>query len=572
MPVGNYMPKRSVNKPAGLTPSPRFSRVRHSLAIGLALGCCICGCRAPYSQRSNSSIGGLTNQVPTFAQSRDKLPAPIYDENPAYVDCYWKAWEIAFRHFRLPTPQNGFVSPYVDLDFNDNIFLWDTCLMSLFCNSAHGLTPGIAALDNFYAKQHDTGEICREISRTTGRDCDPWINRENKPLFSRCGWRGWDFQHLGPTPVEYRGREVPTPNPRCTLDALNHPLPAWAEMESFRVTGDAARLRHVWTPVTRYYSALQTYLRQGNGLYITDWASMDNSERNMHLNRGGTAVDTSAQMVLFARSLAGMAEVLGKPDEAAQYRVEATLLAGKINALMWDNERRFYFDLSVAGERSKVKTIAAYWTLLAGVASPHQARTLAAELQNPATFQTRHRVPSLAADESKFAPSGDYWCGSVWTPMNLMVVRGLDHYGFTDLAREIALNHLDNMTAVYLDTGAIWENYSPTRVACGDGALRDLVGFSGIGPITFLLEYAIGLRADAPNKSLTWNIRSDQRVGCERYRFAGLLVWLTCELADAKGHRALRVESSGDFRLRVLLNGRPYGYEVKAGKPLCVEL
>jgi hypothetical protein len=243
-----------------------------------------------------------------------------------------------------------------------------------------------------------------------------------------------------------------------------------------------------------------------------------------------------------------------------------------MNALMWDPVRRFYFDLSVDGERGTVKTIAAYWALLAGVASPWQSRALADELQDPATFKTLHRVPSLAADERGFSPGGEYWRGSVWAPLNMMVVRGLDRYGFTDLSREIALNHLDNVTAVYLETGAIWENYAPTRVARGDGALRDLVGFSGLGPINFLLEYAIGLRPDAPHRTLTWTIRSDQRVGCERYRFGGLLVSLVCEAPDSFGQRALRVESNGDFRLRIVLNERPYGLDVRAGQPLRVRL
>ena len=53
----------------------------------------------------------------------------------------------------------------------------------------------------------------------------------------------------------------------------------------------------VYEPLVRYYRALQTYIRQGNGLYMTDWASMDNSPRNEYLAQGGTAVDTSSQMV-----------------------------------------------------------------------------------------------------------------------------------------------------------------------------------------------------------------------------------------------------------------------------------
>jgi glycogen debranching enzyme len=295
---------------------------------------------------------------------------------------------------------------------------------------------------------------------------------------------------------------------------------------------------------------------------------MDNSQRNPHLARGGTGVDTSAEMALFARALAEMADALGKPDEAAAYRADAERLAEKINALMWDEARRFYFDLSVDGERGTVKTIAAYWTLLAGVAPPQRAAALARELDNPATFKTLHRVPSLAADESKFAPDdGNYWCGAVWPPTNMMVVRGLDRYGFTDLSRAIALNHLDHVAAVCLDTGTIWENYSPTRVAPGNPARADFVGWSGIGPIAFLLEYAVGLRPDAPNRTLTWTIRSDRRVGCERYRFGGLVVSLVCEPPDRAGRRELRVESDGDFHLRILLDERPHELDVKAGEP-----
>jgi neutral trehalase len=43
---------------------------------------------------------------------------------------------------------------------------------------------------------------------------------------------------------------------------------------------------------------------------------------------------------------------------------------------MWDPKRGFYFDLTLEGKRAPVKTIAAYWTLLAKVATPDQASAL----------------------------------------------------------------------------------------------------------------------------------------------------------------------------------------------------
>ncbi|MGA7303815.1 MAG: hypothetical protein WBW88_03025, partial [Rhodothermales bacterium] len=182
---------------------------------------------------------------------------------------YWKAWELAAANLHPPSPEAGFPSPFVDAAFNENIFLWDTAFITMFCNLAAPLLPGVESLDNFYAKQHESGEICREIVRATGRDLPEWTNTENQPLFSRIGWSGtWDDRPEHPIPIEYRGREAPSVNPSLTLDGLNHPILAWAEMESFRQTGNRDRLDRVFEPLTRYFGALDTYLRQGNGLYM----------------------------------------------------------------------------------------------------------------------------------------------------------------------------------------------------------------------------------------------------------------------------------------------------------------
>jgi len=67
---------------------------------------------------------------------------------------YWKSWELAFKNFHEPASGSGYVSQFIDAAFNENIFLWDTCFITMFCNCAHPLVPGIASLDNLYAKQH----------------------------------------------------------------------------------------------------------------------------------------------------------------------------------------------------------------------------------------------------------------------------------------------------------------------------------------------------------------------------------------------------------------------------------
>lgn len=126
---------------------------------------------------------------------------------------------------------------------------------------------------------------------------------------------------------------------------------------------------------------------------MTDWASIDKSPRNAFLQGGGCGLDMSAEMVLFARQLSRMATLSGRKNEAHRFSREAKALAALINKHLSDPSLLFYFDLKADGQRAPVKTIAAYWTLLARVARPAQAADLVAQLRNPATFGRPHRVP-----------------------------------------------------------------------------------------------------------------------------------------------------------------------------------
>ena len=501
--------------------------------------------------------------LPKFETFHGKLPSPIYDENTNWVTMYWKSWELAFRNFHEPAPGSGYVSQFIDAAFNQNIFQWDTCFMTMFCNYAHPLVPGIGSLDNFYCKQYPDGEIGREIDRTTGVVFEPWRNAGRQPLFTRWGW-GEDFwTHPVTAAVDYRDRNAPAQPPFLTLDALDHPIFSWAEREYLRVTGDQQRIALVYEPLVRYYRALEEYLRQGNGLYTTDWASMDNSPRNAYLAKGGCAIDTSSEMVMFADDLAVFAEILGKRREASKFKREAAETAARINQLMWDPDRKFYFDLTWGGACAPVKTVAGFWPLIAGIPTKAQADALAAELRNTNTFNRAHRVPTLAADQRGYDPHGGYWRGAIWAPTDTMVIRGLERYGYSSLARDIALNHLACMDEVFTRTGTVWENYAPDTLAPGEPAKGDFVGWSGIGPIVYLLEFAIGLTPDARSNTLTWKLASGKKCGCELYRFNGHVADL---VATPDGSQwIMSVHSDGKFTLKVVLGRSEKTFAVKKG-------
>jgi glycogen debranching enzyme len=260
--------------------------------------------------------------------------------------------------------------------------------------------------------------------------------------------------------------------------------------------------------------------------------------------------------------------LLERKDEAKVFRAEAEDLARLINGKMWDPDRKFYFDLAVDGKKSPVRTIAAFWTLLAGVAGPEQVAALAEELCNPKTFARKHRVPTTPADEPAFKPTGGYWQGSVWAPTNTMVIRGLEKNGRRELAAEIALEHLRIMRQVFQETGTIWENYAPDAAKPGDSSSRDFVGWSGIGPILYLIEYGAGVRVDAPSNTITWTIRSPRRVGVERLWFGGKTVSLICEAPNAQGRRTVRVRSDAGFHLKLTCGKATRDAEVASGQTL----
>jgi hypothetical protein len=189
-----------------------------------------------------------------------------------------------------------------------------------------------------------------------------------------------------------------------------------------------------------------------------------------------------------------------------------------------------------------------------------------AHLTDKKKFARTHRVPTVPADQAGYNPKGGYWRGSVWAPTTMMVVRGLERCGREELAREIALNHLRNVVAVFKKTGTIWENYAPDSVAPGSLAKRNFVGWSGIGPIVFLIEHAIGIKADAASNTVVWTITSPKRVGIERFWFGGNTVSLICEEAGENGKRVVTASADKPFKLVVILNGEQFPMDVPAGK------
>jgi len=426
--------------------------------------------------------------LPLFAEVRDRLPQPTWEGHPAALDCYWKVWEIAFRNLRQPTPGSGFVSNFIDTAFNDCLFMWDSAFILMFARYGCRAFNFQRTLDNLYSHQHPDGFLCREIYEPTGEE-----------RFER-----FDPASTGP-----------------------NVLP-WAEWEYYLNFGDLERLRRVFPPLVAYYQWLQAYRTWPDGTY---WSSgwgcgMDNQPRlpdesyHVAFSHGHMAwVDATLQAILATRHLLHMADALGRRQDVLDVEAEATHLARFVNDHLWDDEQAFYFDRWRGGQLSGVKSVAAYWALLAGIVPQARLPRFVEHLRNPAEFNRPHRVPTLSADHPDYAPQGDYWRGSVWAPTNYMILRGLTQVGEHALAHEIAANHLDNVVQVFRETGTVWENYAPEGAARGSISKGDFVGWTGLPPVAVLFEYVFGLRPDVPNGRILWDVRLLDAHGVQHYPY-----------------------------------------------------
>ena len=91
--------------------------------------------------------------------------------------------------------------------------------------------------------------------------------------------------------------------------------------------------------------------------------------------------------------------------------------------------------------------------------------------------------------------------------------------------------------------------------------LMDFVGWSGLAPILYLIEFKIGLKADALKEQVTWSINSKEELsGCENYWFFGNTASFYAR--NKEGKISLDIKTKDKFKLQVKHLGKVYDYFV----------
>ncbi|MBF0576853.1 MGH1-like glycoside hydrolase domain-containing protein [Dysgonomonas sp. GY617] len=456
----------------------------------------------------------------SFEEAKNILPNPIWQGHDKEIEMYWKAWQIAIGNIRQPDEGSGFVASYLDVAYNGNIFMWDASFMMMFARYGYRFFPFQNTLDNFYAKQHPDGFICREI-KADGADC-----------FER-----YDPVSTGPN------------------------LIPWAEMQYYKQYGDIDRLNKIFPVLCAYNKWLRLNRTWPNGTYWSSgWGTgMDNmprvqSQYSMIFSHGHMVwLDACLQQILTDNILLEMGFYLERWQEIEDLEDEIKMLTKYIQDNMWDEKTGFLYDQYADGSLSTTKGIMAYWALQTDVLKKPQLDRLVKELDNPKTFNRPHRVPSLSADNPKYNAKGRYWQGGVWPGTNYMVITGLDKKDYRKEAHEIAVNHYDNIFEVYKKTGTFWEYYSPESAEQGFMARKDFVGWTGLPPIAVFIEYILGIRSDFSTNSVVWDVNQLEAHGIERYPFGpeGVVSFKVNKRSSADETPVITIESNITFEITV---------------------
>ncbi|HHV97603.1 MAG TPA: hypothetical protein GXX37_14275 [Clostridiaceae bacterium] len=231
------------------------------------------------------------------------------------------------------------------------------------------------------------------------------------------------------------------------------------------------------------YSRLESYLkwnmqnRDKNKNWLFEWeidkesivcrcgeSGMDNSPRFDEVEEMD-CIDFSCFMANEARYMAKIAKRLGKVNEEKYWNEVYENIKRAVNDLLWDEEDKFYYDRILSnGNFKKVKSVASFLPLFAGICDKYRADCLYRHLTDKNSFDTELPIPSISKDDPTFGT--DMWRGPVWINYNYMIIQGLKEYGYIELAQSILKKTIEAIAYWYEKDGCIYEFYdSENRVS-----------------------------------------------------------------------------------------------------------
>jgi alpha,alpha-trehalase len=300
-------------------------------------------------------------------------------------------------------------------------------------------------------------------------------SRSQPPFFTRMVWLSYEVL-----------RKNSDPQSNTFLQAMI----TLAEQEHQQVWlgTQQPHVRLVHRGLSRYYdmSVIDSLACRESG-----WDHTTRCNRNRWLCH--LPVDLNSILYFREVDMANAYALLKVDEQANRWSNAADERARTMQELMWDEELQLFCDYDYKEQRCNPHpSLAAFFPLWAGIATPEQAKALV-ELWLPKFEFDGGLVTTLeeAAGHKWAYPNG-------WAPLQWLVTRGLDRYGFSQEATRIRRKWCDLGAEVFGRTGNMWETYNVVSLTAEveSGGYRKLPGFGWSNAVFY--DFARTLQSTCP--------------------------------------------------------------------------
>ncbi len=353
---------------------------------------------------------------------------------------YIKAsWPTLIRHnpndvkmlMGLPYP---YVVPTCDnadgFTFNE-MYYWDSYFVSL------GLQHYPQYRDLVIGMTKNMAYMLKRFGMIPNSSRYSYMSCSQPPLFTRMVWLAYQIlvQNNDKTANDF------------LLEMMN-----LAEMEHTEVwlgiSGNHIRLMH--DGLSRYFDV---HLDDCLIVVESGW----NQTTRCNHNRWRFHLPVCLNSILYKREtdMATAFRLIDQTDRAIKWEVAAKNRLYSMNKLMWNSRQKFFADYDYQKlRRNPEPSLAMFHTMWAGLATREQANAMV-ENWLP---QFEHRgglVTTLKEQKDcQFAwPNG-------WAPLQILVVDGLEYYGFKEEANRIRTKWLNMCAQTLTQTGKMWDTYN----------------------------------------------------------------------------------------------------------------
>jgi alpha,alpha-trehalase len=169
-------------------------------------------------------------------------------------------------------------------------------------------------------------------------------------------------------------------------------------------------------------------------------------------------VDLNCLILDLENTIARGHELRGNEDATYHFQQLAMKRKAAIDRYCWNEESGFYFDYDFVENTQKVSmTLAAAFPLFYKIATEAQAKSVANIIAEKFLCAGGLVSTTITTDQQWDSPNG-------WAPLQWISIKGLDQYGHSTLAQNIAHRWMSVNENVYNNTGKMMEKYNVSDV------------------------------------------------------------------------------------------------------------